>query len=1029
MFSLIIAIVAIALIVAVTLVGSYYMGGSVSDASAKSEAARLKNEEQQILAGSEMFRADQGRWPTDVQELVSRGYLSSVPKGLVAEAGADLQLISSAYAQAAEHGWVPAVNGQPIYVSTRTVPEKVCRQYNLVSRGDDGILLNAYQVLPAQCYGTADNFHIVFFKPAAGVMRLSEAIGPVALEGGLPAPSGGDSWWATTPTGDVKVPLDPEKVPTPVLAASVGNLSFGPLPVGTTSAPQTLTLTNTGNMELTGLAVSDVPAGFLISKNTCGSSLPVRSTCELEVSFHPADPVAYEGSISFTSNAPAVSVQLEGGGQRAELRCAAAGQQDCTFNFGDVTVGETVVSTARQLTNAGNRAITALSVTVPSGFSLQQNTCTSQLAPGASCTFSVAFSPAAMQAYPGSVVIAGEEVSSQSFAMGTPRGIVNRIVADRPLAQNLGVGPALAHHYAQYNFRNTGNVDVTLGALSVTSGTGFVDALTCTSGKVLLPDQSCTLDVGFRADQDETANLAVSATLQTSAGDQVVSLSGSSKQLAWSIVSVPQTEWVVGTAYPHTYRLTNNAPVAFTFGGGTVGNGKFELAPGAVSTWEFVSTTCGATLAPAASCDVTVRVTPAKVNVADAAQLYPRGSLPDFANGVAGQAQAPKRFKVAPLTGIAKPVNFSSLLASYVNSSYLVTPNANWLQDISWYSTQPGGSAVMAAGAVAIGKTLTVAGNDSVKAKLRFSADNFIRYLKVNGTDVGLPTGGAYNTRTDTVVFTLLPGVNAITLEVVNSGADPGGWSIQVWDEAGTTKLSDASGWNYAGAAQVVQLTGSPLAYANGTAAASCNAYRNPQAGYQVASVSGYYTVNMGSGNETVYCDQATDGGGWTLVGRSAPNAAAANNFGWRGVRGSVTSFADAYSMGALNKNLPFTQVLFGGAVAGTNTWGAAVYRTNASRANMLAASTEPFYAGVPYALTAGASGSFYMALNMGFTSNSPNSFFFRDMAAAPDSYGLHAGNWQTAYGDGPNTPPTGTNPGSPFGGNLNGLQGMLMVR
>ncbi len=49
--------------------------------------------------------------------------------------------------------------------------------------------------------------------------------------------------------------------------------------------------------------------------------------------------------------------------------------------------------------------------------------------------------------------------------------------------------------------------------------------------------------------------------------------------------------------------------------------------------------------------------------------------------------------------------------------------------------------------------------------------------------------------------------------------------------------------------------------------------------------------------------------GGWTLVGRSRPDAQDVP-FGWRSERGSVDDHSDAYSLGAWVKGLEFTEVL-----------------------------------------------------------------------------------------------------------------------
>jgi hypothetical protein len=100
----------------------------------------------------------------------------------------------------------------------------------------------------------------------------------------------------------------------PSVFLSRAGLSFSNQGIGTTSAPQTLTLTNIGNAPLTisGVAVS----GDFAETNTCGASVAAGANCEISVTFTPTATGTRTGTLTITDDAagsPHV-VQLAGGG-------------------------------------------------------------------------------------------------------------------------------------------------------------------------------------------------------------------------------------------------------------------------------------------------------------------------------------------------------------------------------------------------------------------------------------------------------------------------------------------------------------------------------------------------------------------------------------------------------------------------------------------------------------------------------------------------------------------------------------------
>jgi hypothetical protein len=109
-------------------------------------------------------------------------------------------------------------------------------------------------------------------------------------------------------------------VTTRTLSASTLSVSFGNVNDGTNSS-QNVTLTNTGNSNVTISSVGATGTGFSVSGVQTGLTLTPNQTATLTVSFGPSSPGAVIGSATVTSNAtnsPA-SIGLSGTGEAVTL--------------------------------------------------------------------------------------------------------------------------------------------------------------------------------------------------------------------------------------------------------------------------------------------------------------------------------------------------------------------------------------------------------------------------------------------------------------------------------------------------------------------------------------------------------------------------------------------------------------------------------------------------------------------------------------------------------------------------------------
>jgi hypothetical protein len=177
----------------------------------------------------------------------------------------------------------------------------------------------------------------------------------------------------------------------PEASVSPTALTFGNQVQGTSSSPQAVKLSNTGNVVLviSNLTIS----GDFSETNTCGSSVVANSSCTINVVFTPTAPGTRTGTLTINDNsnntlAPSPqTVTLSGAGVGPVVSLSPTG-----LNFAAQTVSTQSAPQTITLTNAGNGALTPLEITRSGDFA-QTNNCGDSLAGGASCTISVTFSP------------------------------------------------------------------------------------------------------------------------------------------------------------------------------------------------------------------------------------------------------------------------------------------------------------------------------------------------------------------------------------------------------------------------------------------------------------------------------------------------------------------------------------------------------------------------------------------------------------------------------------------------------------
>lgn len=329
--------------------------------------------------------------------------------------------------------------------------------------------------------------------------------------------------------------------PAPAVALSPTSLSFGNQNVGTTSAAQSVTLTNSGAapLTITSIGVGGTNAGDFAQTNTCPispSTLAAGSNCAIGVTFTPSATGSRSASVTIADNATGSpqSVALSGTGT---VSAPGVTLNPTSLSFGNQNVGTTSAAKSVALTNSGTAALIITSITVTgtnAGDFTQSNTCPispATLASGANCTISVTFTPSATGARSASVSISDNATGSpQSVALSGTGVVQAPAVTLNPTGVNFGDQQLTTTSPPQtVSLTNSGTAALTITSIAI-SGTNagdFAQTNTCpASPSTLAAGANCTISVTFSP--SATGSRSASVTISDNAADspQSVALTG-----------------------------------------------------------------------------------------------------------------------------------------------------------------------------------------------------------------------------------------------------------------------------------------------------------------------------------------------------------------------------------------------------------------------------------------------------------------------------------------------------------------------
>lgn len=416
-----------------------------------------------------------------------------------------------------------------------------------------------------------------------GGVRLIDGMAGVLTSSGTIAPYGTYYVFGVTP-----IPLG---IPRPsAIRISPTTLAFSSN-VGTTSASQPVTISNFGLNPLT-FSTSIVTSGGFSQTNNCPMSLAAGSSCIVNVSFTPSVTVPANGTLTVSDDSgnagKTQTIALSGVGT-----APSASVTPGAIAFSTQVEGTTSAAVGVIVQNTGTGPMSVSSVVVSPPFS-QTNNCTGSIAPSASCTIMVSFTPTSIGPAAGPLTISDDAGTQTVSLTGNGGAPVSLSVSSLNFGTVVAGNTSSAKTVTLFNHEKTA-----LNISGILASSGFTVA-TNTCGASIAAGASCVVGVTF----SPTAVAAATGTLKFSDNalntPQTVSLAGTgSAPVTFSTSTLSFGTVTVGTtSSAKTVTLTNHMSTALS------------VSLAASAGFAVVSNTCPTKLTSGASCTVGVTFSP-----------------------------------------------------------------------------------------------------------------------------------------------------------------------------------------------------------------------------------------------------------------------------------------------------------------------------------------------------------------------------------------------------------------------------------
>jgi trimeric autotransporter adhesin len=397
----------------------------------------------------------------------------------------------------------------------------------------------------------------------------------------------------------------------PALNTNVSSLAFALTGVGSTSAPQEVTVSAYGPVTISNISVS---ANYSEADN-CPASLTNGSTCTMYAYFVPTASGTLGGNITINDNGffnQVSTISLSGPASAISLTGSP-------LAFGNEVVKVKSAAKTVTVTNTGAGTITmgAITLTNTTEYAISANTCPASgktLAAKGTCTISVTFDPQGTSAYRGSIVINDSDPSSPQLVGLSGTGTSGVGLAPTAITfPNTAVGTTSGA--VKITLTNSTSASITLGNPAITVTGAFVNAgtSTCTADLVIAASGTCVINVQFHPTVVGFTSGTISVADSDPTTPQSVALQGYGTGIKFTPNAINFGTVTDGSQVSSTATITNvgTTPIFFT-------GAELSGANSADFTVNYLDEPpCGnnssSPLLPGKTCQITLYFDPSKV--------------------------------------------------------------------------------------------------------------------------------------------------------------------------------------------------------------------------------------------------------------------------------------------------------------------------------------------------------------------------------------------------------------------------------